>query len=285
MKTQEQNQVSIDLRNKEFWNEMCGSYLAKEIGIKDHSKESLQAFDEAYINMYPYLSSYLSLDNNIKSESVLEVGLGYGTVSQLLAKSSVQYTGLDIAAGPVEIVNHRINMEKLNGKAYQGSMLNCNFPNESFDRVYSIGCFHHTGNMQKCVDETYRVLKPGGKAIIMVYNSFSYYRWIRFPFSTTKRLLKNIFCKNIAGADSLSNESESKAFDVSISSGKGAPQTEFFSKKFIYKIFSNYKKVSVNRENIATFAPKGFMIVDRKKYLSGIIAKYLGLDLYIIAEK
>ena len=41
---------------------------------------------------------------------------------------------------------------------------------EVFDGVVSIGCLHHTGNIYKAVSEIYRVLKPGGQALVMLYN-------------------------------------------------------------------------------------------------------------------
>ncbi|MBK9249262.1 MAG: class I SAM-dependent methyltransferase [Ignavibacteria bacterium] len=47
---------------------------------------------------------------------------------------------------------------------------NMPFDDNSFDAVYSFGVIHHTPNIQKTIEETYRILKPGGQAIISVYN-------------------------------------------------------------------------------------------------------------------
>src|SRR5262249_33669783 len=51
------------------------------------------------------------------------------------------------------------------------------FPDESFDWVYSHGVLHHTPNPQKAINEVWRVLKPNGRVIIMLYhkNSFNYF--------------------------------------------------------------------------------------------------------------
>jgi hypothetical protein len=49
-----------DIRNAVFWNELCGSALARSLGITDSTPESLQKFDEAYMAMYPYLSPYVT---------------------------------------------------------------------------------------------------------------------------------------------------------------------------------------------------------------------------------
>src|SRR3954466_7241161 len=98
----------------------------------------------------------------MRGSRVLEIGLGYGTLSQKLAEHARSYRGLDIAAKPVAMVNHRLRMSGPAGRAVQGSALAMPFPDSSFDFVVSIGCFHHTGNLQRCLDESFRVLAPGG---------------------------------------------------------------------------------------------------------------------------
>ncbi|MFH1645757.1 MAG: methyltransferase domain-containing protein, partial [Candidatus Omnitrophota bacterium] len=47
----------------------------------------------------------------------------------------------------------------------------------SFDFVWSWGVIHHSSNTRKILEEINRVLKPGGKAVIMVYhrNLWNYY--------------------------------------------------------------------------------------------------------------
>ena len=45
----------LDDRNAAFWDELCGTNLARTLGISDASPESLARFDEAYHALYPYL--------------------------------------------------------------------------------------------------------------------------------------------------------------------------------------------------------------------------------------
>jgi len=171
-------QKELDQKNAEFWNELCGTTFAQERGIKDHSDAPLKKFDEAYFAFYPYLLKHIKPEL-MRGQKVLEIGLGYGTVGQNLFEEGADYFGLDIAEGPVKMMNHRLRTKGYPEKAQQGSMLACPFKDETFDHVVSIGCFHHTGNIQKCFDETYRILKPGGRAMIMVYNKYSYRQWQR----------------------------------------------------------------------------------------------------------
>lgn len=43
------DQNEITQRNSEFWNELCGSQLAKSIGVTDSSPASLKKFDDWYL--------------------------------------------------------------------------------------------------------------------------------------------------------------------------------------------------------------------------------------------
>ena len=52
------------------------------------------------------------------------------------------------------------------------------FADEFFDIVYSNGVLHHTNDTEKAVDEVFRVLKPGGRAVIMLYCKSSFHYWV-----------------------------------------------------------------------------------------------------------
>ena len=53
---------------------------------------------------------------------------------------------------------------------------NLKFSNESFDFIWTWGVIHHSANTERILEEMYRVLRPGGKATIMVYHrSFLYF--------------------------------------------------------------------------------------------------------------
>ena len=186
------NQAEVDRQNSEFWNELCGTQLAQSLGITDFSAGSLAKFDRYYLAIYPYLKKYLALDQ-LHGKDVLEIGLGYGTVSQLLAQSARRYTGLDIAAGPVSVVNQRMTLFSLNGSAQQGSILQAPFADGSFDAVVTIGCLHHTGDLPRALDEVHRVLRPGGSALVMIYNAFSYRRWWIAAGATWQTFRKDYF--------------------------------------------------------------------------------------------
>ena len=176
MKTLVEDQSgTVAARNASFWNELCGTNFARALGVPDDSPASLKRFDDWYFAFYPYLFIHIPFED-MRAKDVLEVGLGYGTVSQRIAEVGARYHGLDIAAGPVWMANHRLQQAGLYGQVRQGSILKADFCNSSFDFVVAIGCLHHTGDLQAAIDECHRILRPGGKLLCMVYNAYSYRR-------------------------------------------------------------------------------------------------------------
>ncbi|MCX6130801.1 MAG: hypothetical protein NTX25_17295, partial [Proteobacteria bacterium] len=75
---------SIGSINAKFWNELCGTNLALRLGITDDSSRSLQIFDDWFFSFYPYLKPFLDRVL-VGKQKILEVGLGYGSVSTYLA--------------------------------------------------------------------------------------------------------------------------------------------------------------------------------------------------------
>ena len=81
--------------------------MAAHLGLRDHSRESLRIFDDWFFAFYPYLIPFLE-DSLINQEAIPEVGLGFGSVSTILASSKNSYTGLDNAESAVAMCNSRL---------------------------------------------------------------------------------------------------------------------------------------------------------------------------------
>lgn len=182
---------SLSNENSSFWNELCGSQLARLIGVHDDSPESLSRYDSWYFNFYPYLRPMIE-KLEPAGKSVFEVGLGYGSGSQLLAQLGGNVTCLDIAEGPVAMANHRFNHLGLPGVAQVGDILAEPVEHEVYDVVVSIGALHHTGNLAKSISNIKKMLRPGGKGLIMVYNAYSFRRWQSTPGETMNYLRREI---------------------------------------------------------------------------------------------
>ncbi|HZZ77744.1 MAG TPA: class I SAM-dependent methyltransferase [Gemmataceae bacterium] len=273
------SQSEINAKNSEFWNELCGSGLAKILGITEHTPESLRRFDAAYFDIYPYLLPIVN-PSRMAGKDVLEIGLGYGSMCQQLAGAGARYAGLDIAAGAVRMTNLRLEMQGFAGRAVVGSAHEMPFVSGSFDFVVSIGCFHHTGNLQRCIDETHRVLRPGGRAIVMVYNKFSLRQWLGWPWQTFKEVLREWgLLKSAAEL----TEAQKFSYDHN-AAGAAAPETVLTSVRDARRIFAAFETVTMQKRNMDPLMLRGRMIIDRPKLL-GVVSRMFGLDLYIEAKK
>src|SRR5262249_23172725 len=132
-------------------------------------------FDEVYFEYYPYLTRYLP--NDFQGRQVLEIGLGFGTLGQAIATRGAEYHGVDISPGPVAMMRKRLQWLALpDDPRVQRPALSLPYSVATFDSVYSIGCLHHTGDLPKSIDEVHRVLRPGGRAVVMLYNRRSFRR-------------------------------------------------------------------------------------------------------------
>ena len=268
----------LDQRNQNFWNELCGSSFARHLGITDHTATSLKRFDDAYFELYPYLRRHVPVET-FSGKAVLEIGLGYGALGQCIAEAGARYTAMDIATGPGERIRHRLHMHSLPGKVIQGSMLECPLPDASQDCVVSIGCFHHTGDVQRCFDETWRVLKPGGTAYLMVYNQLSYRQWLRWPVAALRA-----YCSPDVKPDSTSiSVAQKAAYDPDLA-GRGAPETIFLSSAQVRHMLSRFSRVQIAKENCLHVTFRGRTLFPRWILLASL-GRGFGLDLYIAASK
>lgn len=266
-------QSEIDAKNAAFWDELCGSQLARQLGVTDNSPESLKKFDDWYFDFYPYLYRHIPF-SEVAGKAVLEVGLGYGTVAQKIAESGAHYHGLDIAEGPVAMAAHRCRQIGANGAdVRQGSILEPPFERESFDWIVAIGCLHHTGNLADAIKSVHALLKPDGQAMIMVYNAASYRQFADAPFATLRRKVMGPFADY---TPETSEERERGAYDVNVD-GEAAPQTEFVTKSELRKLCDVFSAVRIQSENIGAEGPLKRI---PRRTLCTTLGPFFGLDLY-----
>jgi SAM-dependent methyltransferase len=270
-------QRDIDEQNQAFWNELCGTSQARSLGITEITPESIGRFDDWYMQYYPYLARYLD-ELEVDGRTVLEIGLGFGTVGQILASRGARYHGADIAAGPVAMMRDRLRWLSLphDGSVQQASVLELPWEDGTFDIVVSIGCLHHTGDLPQAVSEVHRVLVPGGLAFVMLYNAHSFRQLV---VVTRERL-------RAAGARRSADEQVRGMYDRN-TAGKAAPHTDFVSRRDVRRLFDAFSDVEIESQNFdaltPTFAGRELMIP--RERLLGNVARWLGTDLYIHARK
>ncbi len=272
-------QQNIDKANAQFWDELCGTTSAQSHGIYDNSPESIQKFDKIYFDYYPYLLKHVPV-HTMSGKKVLEIGLGYGTLGMKIAQSGADYYGLDIAKGPVDMMNYRLSLNNKPEQAKQGSVLICPFPDSSMDVVVSIGCLHHTGNLPRSLDEIHRVLKPGGTAHIMLYNQRSYQQWLKWPYKTFQSVMRDF---GIVKPTITVSQDQRAAYDNN-TAGQSAPETTFTSIAQVKQLMRHFSTVKCSKENWNGLYFPFHRIFSRNMVLQ-TVGPILGLDLYITAKK
>jgi len=109
-------------------------------------------------------------DNYLNSgDKVLDFGCGNGRFFEFFKDKNLEYIGLDPSDKLIEIAKSRYPR----GNFHSFNLLEkLSFPNNSFDKVYSIAVLHHIPSEQFRLDflkELERVLKPGGLLIFTVW--------------------------------------------------------------------------------------------------------------------
>lgn len=106
---------------------------------------------------------------DVAGKDVLEVGCGMGTHAAMLARAGANLTAIDLTDKAVETTRRRLELFDLRGDIQRSDAEALPFKDESFDMVWSWGVIHHSSSMEKCLFEITRVLRVGGRLLLMVY--------------------------------------------------------------------------------------------------------------------
>jgi len=261
--------------NSKFWEFICGSSLARELGITGHTPDDLKRFDDAYFDFYFYLKCFL-IRHIPPHTSVLEVGLGFGSVSQWLGNRQNAYVGIDISHGPVELARLRLS-KNANATALIGDVMSLSFPNDAFSASISIGAMHHTGNFEWAIEEVVRVTQPGGVIVGMVYNLLSGRNFLLRPLQTSSHLIRNIILPSHVFGDPVLRSWSDRNAD-----GAPPPSTEYFSRRALRKVLERYGAVKIHAENLDELPLFGRGKLLRRILLKLGLGRVFGLDLYFV---
>ena len=160
---------------REQWSaDPCGARVASDAEFG--SRAYFDAIEEYRYEESPWMKQAIGFDG-YQGKRLLEVGFGTGTDLLQFARGGALVTGVDITPRSIEIARRRFEVYSQPGEFAIGDAEGLSFPDLSFDVVYSFGVLHHTPGTEGAVREIHRVLKPGGRAIVMLYHRRSLYYW------------------------------------------------------------------------------------------------------------
>ena len=175
-----------------FWGtEACGSSLVETQWGAQEFYENYRRFRYRTEGHIPLLVPFAEQ----KGKKVLEIGCGNGADGVMFAQAGAQYTGVDLTEAAVEATRIHFQVMGLKGTFQIENAERLSFPDESFDFVYSHGVLHHTPHPENAFSELRRVLKPGGKAVLMLYHKHSFNYYVRIMGYMRLRVLLRILSR------------------------------------------------------------------------------------------
>lgn len=156
---------------RDYWNEHIHDLeiATKPVG----SAEFFRELDEYRFEKLNYLPTIIDF-SAYRGKQLLEVGCGVGIDLVHFARGGAIVTGVDISEVSVDLARQNLQHNQLTGNLQVMNGEALAYEDRSFDTVYCHGVLGYTSNAAKMVNELHRVLRPGGQAIMMVYNKYSW---------------------------------------------------------------------------------------------------------------
>jgi SAM-dependent methyltransferase len=234
---------------------------------------------------------------------VLEIGCGMGTDGAQFAAAGADYTGIDLTEAAIDLARKKFATAGLKGEFRVADAEKLDFADESFDVVYSHGVLHHTPDTEGAVREIHRVLKTGGRAVVMLYHrgSYNYRIGIRVLRRAGAGLLKSnagIRLVNLVTGEPVDSLREHAAmvkasrngylssdeFLSQSTDGAGNPLARVYSRREARALFRDFREVELR----AYFLNKRFIPLLGKllpRSIESALAARWGWHLWIYATK
>lgn len=173
----ESNVDRIQTENRAWWTRNTMSYDWNDrIGLERFSEQWFEEADRRFIHgarLFAHggkpFDRIIPFDA-IRGRDVLEIGCGMGLHTELIARAGARVTTVDISDTSVEATKRRLALRGLAATVRQMDARTLDFPDASFDLVWSWGVIHHSAQTAVILREIARVLRSPGEARIMVYN-------------------------------------------------------------------------------------------------------------------
>ncbi|HVG18240.1 MAG TPA: class I SAM-dependent methyltransferase [Blastocatellia bacterium] len=260
-------------RARAQWGENpCGAHVAR-----DHEFGTRQYFDAIeeyrYRDYAPWMREVIGFDR-YAGKRVLEVGCGTGTDLLEFARGGAHVTGVDLTPRSIEIARRRFEVYGYEGEFAIGDAEDLGFPDESFDAVYSFGVLHHTPDTKRAIGEAHRVLRRGGRAIVMIYHRASLYYWGGLAFK--RGILRGELLRR--------NLTEIMSRYVEYTETGGRPLVKAYTRDEARHLFDGFSdcKISVNQLTRRELGPVGRVLPEN---VLQWLAQNFGWNLIITATK
>src|SRR5438105_2060645 len=134
-----------------------------------------------------------------RMERVIDIGCGPAVMADALLERAQEFWGIDLSAqmiahGRAHVAAHplagRCHLAVADGEA-------TGFANGFFDAVVSLGMLEYLLSYERALAEIFRVLRPGGVAVLAVPNRTSSYHRSRRATDTARRAIKRLLGRSL----------------------------------------------------------------------------------------
>ena len=210
---------------------------------KVHKPHTLEWYKEIEAHRYgvygPWMLEVMEFDKH-RGEQLLEIGAGIGTDLSQFARNGAVVTDLDLSAGHMAHAQENFALRGLQARFVHHDAERLPFDDNTFDVVYSNGVLHHTPNTRSVVAEIKRVLKPGGKAIIMMYAEDSLHYWLKLLWRMgldERRLLRQ-------SMHDIMSET------VEITANDAKPLVKVYTRRRLRELFNGFDDISIVKRQL-----------------------------------
>ena len=167
----------------EFAHDKVVPYQGSAQGKKDQVAEMFDDIAPRYDFMNRFLSAGIDVSwrkkalselKSIKPQIMLDVATGTADVAIMAAHilKPAKIIGIDISTGMLDLGRKKLLKEGLDGliELQTGDSEAINFPDASFDAVTVAFGVRNFAHLEKGLSEIYRVLKPGGKLVVLEFS-------------------------------------------------------------------------------------------------------------------
>lgn len=166
----------------------------------------------------------------LQGKKVLEIAIGSGfALVGFIRQGVTNVTGIDITDFSIKSARKNLDLRNMDATLLKMDAQDMQFEDNTFDYVFAWGMYMHIPDTQKAINETYRVIKSGGKVMTYMYNRDSWAFW--FNTILIKGILLGGFIKYKFDIVKLT----SRYADGSTMGGN--PLTKFYSKKQTKEMF------------------------------------------------
>lgn len=233
------------IKNQKLWNEVWGHHLGNK-----YPHEFLVRFI-AFIRQKEYIPHL----------SALDIGFGCAANLKMCYEMGYEISGIEVSSRALE--KTRKNFEEQNipftGKLFNSPLIP--FENNIFSLVYSQQAIYYNLDLEKVLQEIYRVLKPAGAFYL------SFFRPDHWYFKYSDKVKDNLV--------KWSNDFPTKAL-------RGLTLRFFPSKESLYELFSSFKHVRVDdlSSNLLGVEQHLWVVTGFKAPEEGEVSEFNFLDHY-----